>query len=82
MAAYKENFPVGSTVRILDSDALDQFARTWKLHHQLEPEQMPFAGKRAVVAKVGFYHGGDVLYTLHSVPGIWHEQCLQNSDGA
>jgi hypothetical protein len=25
---------------------------------------------------VGFYHGGDPLYSLDGVPGVWHERCL------
>lgn len=25
---------------------------------------------------VGFYHGGDELYGLEGVPGLWHKQCL------
>jgi hypothetical protein len=29
------------------------------------------------VAAIGYYHGGDVLYTLNDIPGIWHEQCLR-----
>jgi len=37
---------------------------------------MAFAGSEAKVLTVGFYHGGDVLYTLKGVPGIWHELCL------
>ena len=38
---------------------------------------MPFAGKAARVADVGFYHGGDVLYGLEGIPGTWHEACLE-----
>lgn len=38
---------------------------------------MKFADKIAKVKSVGFYHGGDVLYELKGVPGIWHEQCLR-----
>ena len=22
------------------------------------------------------YHGGDIIYKLVDIPGIWHEQCL------
>ena len=25
----------------------------------------------------GFYHGGDELYKLKGMPGVWHEQCLK-----
>jgi hypothetical protein len=79
MAPYKEDFPVGSSVRIMDSEGLGEFSRSWKFHHPLSPEQMQFAGKTVVVEAVGFYHGGDVLYTLRGTPGYWHEQCLQAS---
>jgi hypothetical protein len=61
MGVYKEAFPVGCRVRILDAVELGEFARAWKLHHPLQPEQVAFAGKAAEVEKVGFYHGGDVI---------------------
>jgi hypothetical protein len=73
---YKENFPVGSSVRIADSQRLEEFRRTWKYHHKLDPEQLKHAGEIGEIEKVGFYHGGDVLYKLRGLPGIWHEQCL------
>jgi len=76
MAQYKEDFPVGSKVRIADALELQEFQRTWQYHHKLRPEQLTYAGRIAEVQKVGFYHGGDVLYELHGIPGIWHEQCL------
>jgi len=76
MALYKEEFPVGSMVRIADAQWLQEFQRTWKYHHKLDPEQLNYAGQVGKVEKVGFYHGGDVLYELRSVPGTWHEQCL------
>jgi hypothetical protein len=34
------------------------------------------AGAIAEVEKLGYYHGGDELYWLKGVPGVWHEQCL------
>jgi len=40
------------------------------------PEQLNYAGHVAEVEQVSFYHGGDVLYKLRGVSGIWHEQCL------
>jgi hypothetical protein len=76
MPAYKESFPVGSKVCIVDLNQLQDFQRIWKFHHKLSHDQLDFAGRIAVVKKIGFYHGGDVLYELHDVPGIWHEQCL------
>lgn len=70
-------FPVGSRVRVSDRTKLDEFARTWKLHHKLELEQLKYAGQVAKVANSYMYHGGDVLYELDEVPGLWHEQCLE-----
>jgi hypothetical protein len=65
-------------VRIASKASLEGFARDWKYHHQLEPTQMEYAGTTAIVKQVGFYHGGDPLYTLENVPGLWHEQCLES----
>jgi hypothetical protein len=76
MALYKEKFPVGSKVRIADVVQLQEFQRTWQFHHKLRPEQVDYAGKIAEVEEVNFYHGGDVLYKLREIPGIWHEQCV------
>jgi hypothetical protein len=76
MEPYKEEFPVGSHVRIAGRLVLEQFLQTWKFHNPLKPEQRAFAGEVAKVASVGFYHGGDPLYVLDGIPGIWHEQCL------
>jgi hypothetical protein len=73
---YKEEFPKDSTVQIADRAFLENFLKTWKLRHELEPRQLNYANKIAKVKSVGFYHGGDELYELKGVPGIWHEQCL------
>jgi hypothetical protein len=78
--AYESLFEVGAPVRIQPLDALQAFRDSWKFHHPLSDEQLAFAGQRATVATVGFYHGGDVLYTLNGIPGIWHEQCLTSGD--
>jgi hypothetical protein len=77
MLAYKENFPVGTPVRIVEREALENFRTVWKYHHKLQPDQLDYAGVTAVVEKIGFYHGGDILYELKEVPGIWHEECLR-----
>jgi hypothetical protein len=74
--AYKEEFPVGTTVRVVDRAELEAFVQTWTLHDPLQSGQLAFAGATARVASVGFYHGGDELYSLEGVPGIWHEACL------
>lgn len=74
---YKEEFPKGSMVKIASRPSLEYFLETWKLHNRLQFEQLSYAGKVAEVESVGFYHGGDELYKLKGVPGIWHEQCLE-----
>jgi hypothetical protein len=74
---YKAEFPVGSLVRIAGRDALEHFMRTWKFHNKLQPEQLDYGGKAGKIRSVGFYHGGDELYQIEGVPGIWHEQCLE-----
>jgi len=74
---YKEKFPKGSTVKIVQRALLEIFSKTWKPHHELEPNQLNYADQIAEVKSVGFYHGRDVLYELEGVPGIWHEQCLE-----
>ncbi len=57
---------------------LEAFLRDWKYHHQLEVQQLSYAGRVAEVESVGFYHGGDVLCTLKDIPGISHEQCPES----
>ena len=70
-------FPVGSTVRVADRVALEQFIANWTLHNKLRQGQVKYAGKIAKVKKNYMYHGGDILYELKGIPGIWHEQCLE-----
>jgi hypothetical protein len=77
--AYKELYPAGTEVRVVPREKLEDFRRTWRYHHALEDGQLPYAGGMARVASVGFYHGGDVLYTLENIPGIWHEVCLESA---
>ena len=76
MPPYKEKFPAGTKVQVAGRDELLEFRNTWKLHHPLEEFQLKFAGTTAIVRGAGFYHGGDVLYSLEDVPGTWHEACL------
>jgi UDP-N-acetylglucosamine--N-acetylmuramyl-(pentapeptide) pyrophosphoryl-undecaprenol N-acetylglucosamine transferase len=75
--AYQEKFPVGTGIRIARRDVLEDFMRTWKFHNKLRPEQLEYAGEAGKIKSVGFYHGGDVLYEIENIPGIWHERCLQ-----
>ena len=74
---YKSAFAQGSSVRVAERAFLERFMMEWNYHHKLQPEQLAYADAVAVVEKVGFYHGGDVLYDLKEIPGIWHEQCLR-----
>ena len=69
-------FAVGSNVRILDRASLEYFKRIWKSHNSLKQAQLEFADRVAKVTNVGIYPGGDILYELEDVPGIWHEECL------
>jgi hypothetical protein len=77
MKPYENSFAVGQKVRVADRDELQRFMRDWKWHHPLSQDQLTCAGRSAKVEKFGFYHGGDVLYWLKSMPGIWHEECLR-----
>ena len=81
MPEYQELYTLGSTVRIADRSALEGFRASWKYHHPLEIDQLEYGGQSATVKDVMFYHGGDVLYELLGIPGIWHEQCLKAGDG-
>jgi len=78
---YSEDFPVGTMVRVADRDALEAFRRDWQWHHPLEAIQVPFAGQMTLIRSVSFYHGGDELYELVGIPGIWHGQCLRTVSG-
>ena len=74
---YKEAFLKGTKVRVASHNFLVQLKGAWKYHHKLTPEQLEYADRAATVEGVGFYHGGDPLYKLESIPGLWHEQCLR-----
>lgn len=76
---YKEAFPVGTKVRVADRAFLEEFSQAWRYHHKLQPEQLSYADRVTVVEKVGFYHGGDPVYTLADIPGLWLEQCLRQA---
>jgi len=81
MRPYEALFSVGWPVQIADITKLEISIQTWKHRIPLRPEQLAYAGKYTTVTKVGFYHGGDPLYELDQVPGVWHEQCLKNPTG-
>jgi hypothetical protein len=69
-------FEVGSTVKIAGRAFLEDFLEAGQYHNELEPEQLEFAGRTAKVKAVDFFTGGDEIYTLEGIPGVWHEECL------
>jgi hypothetical protein len=77
---YQVDFPVGTKVRIKPREYLEEFRRTWKFHHPLDDSQLAYGGQSATVLSISSYHGGDELYYLENVPGIWNEPCLEDSD--
>ena len=79
MKPYVASFKLGAEVLIADLPALETFVRGWRYHNPLRQEQLAYAGRLARVARVGFYHGGDPLYELENIPGVWHEICLRNA---
>ena len=76
MTPYESEFTVGQAVAVADRACLEAFMASWKLHHPLARAQLAFAGRTAVVERVTYYHGGDVLYDLSGFPGTWHECCI------
>jgi hypothetical protein len=76
MPPYQERYLAGTNIRIGSVERLLEFKRTWKYHHPISDEQIKAAGKVAKVKGASFYHGGDVLYALEGIGGIWHEQVL------
>jgi hypothetical protein len=69
-------FEVGTEVRIAALAFLQSFLEAGQYHNELEEEQLAFAGRVAKVKNVSFFHGGDEIYTLDGIPGVWHEECL------
>ena len=70
-------YQVGRSVRVKPRAELEAFLREWKYHHPLQSNQLEYAGRVAAVTTSSMYHGGDVLYELSGIPGIWHERCLE-----
>jgi hypothetical protein len=70
-------FEVGSQVRIADRAFLEEFLEAGQYHNELEPEQLEYADRTAAVQSVNFFHGGDEIYQLEGIPGVWHEECLR-----
>ncbi len=76
MPPYAASFPIGTRVRVASAEILAQFRTDWAFHNPLQADQMRFAGADSTVGGVTYYHGGDALYELAGVPGVWHEACL------
>jgi hypothetical protein len=72
----KAEFEAGTEVRVAGRDFLEKFLEAGQYHNELEPEQLEYAGQVAKVKSVDFFHGGDEIYTLEGIPGVWHEECL------
>ena len=72
-------YPTGSTVRVVPRRELEEFFNRWKLHHRLSPEQLEYGRRSARVVRSFMYHGGDILYELDGIHGVWHEPCLQST---
>ena len=77
---YQEAFPVGTAVRVADRASLEAFMASWRYLHKLQPEQLAYAERATTVEEVGFYHGGDPVYKLAGIPGLWLEQCLKQPE--
>ncbi len=69
-------FKQGATVRICGLSELDAFMKTWEHHHKLQPEQLAYARRTAIVKSAGIDHGGEVICELEDVSGLWHERHL------
>ena len=77
MSRYDEKFPVGTRVVVAAREELEEFRTAWTHHNPLLKELIDYAGQATKVKAVSFYHGGDALYELEGIPGVWHEICLR-----
>ena len=76
---YNAEYRPGSSVRVVERPLLEQFQREWRRHNPLLDAQLEFGGRIATVREVWYYHGGDELYQLEGLPGVWHEECLRSA---
>ena len=72
-------FEVGAEVCVAGRAFLEKFLEDGQYHNELEPEQLAYADRVAKVKSVEFFHGGDEIYTLEGIPGVWHEECLRTA---
>jgi hypothetical protein len=70
-------YPAGALVRVVSPRELERFFRSWKFDHPLRPEQLQYGGQSARVVRSMMYGGGNILYELDGIPGIWHEACVE-----
>ncbi len=77
MPDYHSTFKRGEKVRIKDSQYLEEFQKTWGYHHNISDDQIKQGGKPDTVNSIEYYHGGEVLIGLENVPGVWHEELLE-----
>ncbi len=75
--SYVAEFPEGSIVQAANKADLELFQRKWKFHHPISDKQLEYADAETKVTSVAFYHGGDELYELEGLPGLWHEACIR-----
>jgi len=80
MTAHREEFSVGTPVRVVSKNELEEFKREWKAHDPLTDEQIVCADQVFRVKQTGIYFGGNVIYQLEDAPGVWHERCLRQAD--
>lgn len=81
MPPYQEKFPEGTRIRIASRGDLDKQRSEWKYHHPITEEHLRHAGSSSTVKSVGFYHGGEALYTLEEAPQLlWHEFSLERAE--
>lgn len=76
MPPYEGRYMPGDRVRVRSRADLEDFARLWRWHHPIQEHQLDAAGRVFEIEDVGYYHGGDPLYTLRGIAGEWHEDCL------
>ena len=78
---YASRYQPGSRVQIAPLAELKEFMSSYKLHHALAPEQLRYAGEATTVRAVGYYHGGDPVYTLEGAGDFgWLEPCLRDAN--
>ena len=75
-------FPQGTRVKVVDRKRLIDFSATWNKHHPLQSEQLEYADRVAIVKSIGWYFGGDPVYSLEGLPGSWLDPCLESADSA